>query len=633
LAGLITSISAPIRFGVFQVNLRTGELWKNGAKIKLEAQPFQILVLLLERPGELVTREELEQKLWPSGTFVDFEHSINTAVKRLREVLGDSADSPHFIETLPRRGYRFIYPVSGGRIVAAIHSTSRWWPERWVVVLLGIAAVLGILLETNFAGLRGRLLPTSAAPRIESLAVLPLENLTGKPEQKYLVDGIHDELVTQLAQISALKVISRYSVIQIRQQKAKSLREIARELGVEAVMEGTVQRAGDRIHLSVQLIRAQDDRHLWASSYECDLRDILSLQREVAREVAGEVKIQLTPREQAHLAGAHPLNPEAYELYLKGRFLLSEWGTDENIRKAISYFEDAVQKEPTYAVAHAAKSFAYLELGAALIEAVPPREVLPKAREAAQKAFELDENSAEAHEVLGFIDLAYDWDWRGAERAFRRAIELNPNYPPPYMWLSQYMNVVGRHPDAMVFIRKAQQLDPLSPHIEWSLAESSMLAGALQQSAEQCEKGLDLHPEFWPLHTMLGEIFLRQSKYDRALASLEQGVEISKRHPHALAVLGSAYALSGHRPEAQNILAELKGLSRRRYLSPANVARVYASLGDNEQALAWLEKAYNDRSSWMTRIHLWGPALGNLRADTRFQSLLRRMNLPQQEAK
>jgi TolB-like protein/DNA-binding winged helix-turn-helix (wHTH) protein/Flp pilus assembly protein TadD len=628
-----TSASGPIRFGVFQVNLHTGELWKNGNKIKLEGQPFQILALLLERPGELVTREELEQKLWAAGTFVDFEHGINTAVKRLREVLGDSADSAHFIETLPRRGYRFIFPVDGAPAVAAIRPPARSWLARWVVASLGIAAVLGILLAANFGGLRERLLPLPVAPRIESLTVLPLENLTGDPEQEYLVDGIHDELITQLAQISSLKVISRYSAIQIRQQKGKSLREIARELGVEAVIEGTVQRAGERIHLGVQLIRAQDDRHLWARSYECDLRDILSLQREVAREIAREIKVELTPREQAHLARARPLNPEAYELYLKGRFLLSQWGAQENIWKAIAYFDQAVQKEPTYAAAHAGRAFAYLQLGAALVEAVPPREILPKARAAGLKALEMDETSSEAYEVLGWIALAYDWDWEGAERAFRRAIELNPSYPPPYMWLSQYMNVAGQHQGALALIRRAQQLDPLSPHIQWSLAETSMLAGALEQSAEQCEKGLDLHPDFWPLHTLLGEIYLRQGKYDRALANLERGVEISKRHPHALSVLGSAYALAGRRPESLNILAELRKLSQRRYLSPANIARVYASLGENEQALSWLEKAYNDRSSWMTRIHLWGPALGNLPADPRFQDLLRRMNFPQQEAK
>ena len=623
-----TSASGPIHFGVFQVNLRTGELRKNGSKIKLEGQPFQILALLLERPGELVTREELEQRLWAPGTFVDFEHSINAAVKRLREVLGDSADSPHFIETLPRRGYRFIYPVDGLLPVTAVRPAAPWWLARWVVGSLGIAAVLGILLAASYSGLRGRLLPATVAPHIESLTVLPLENLTGDPEQEYLVDGIHDELITQLAQIGSLKVISRYSAIQIRQQKGKSLREIARELGVEAVMEGTVQRAGDRIHLSVQLIRAQDDRHLWAHSYECDLRDILSLQREVARQVAREIKADLTPGEQAHFASARPLNPEAYERYLKGRFLLSQWGTQENIRKAIGYFEEAVQKEPTYAAAYAATAFGYLQLAAALVEAVPPREVLPKARAAALKALELDETSSEAYEVLGWIALAYDWDWEGAERAFRRAIELNPSYPPPYMWLSQYLNVAGQHQEALALIRNAQRLDPLSPHIQWSLAETSMLAGAVEQSAEQCEKGLDLHPDFWPLHTLLGEIYLRQGKHDRALESLERGVEISKHHPHALAVLGSTYALTGRRPESLKVLAELKELSQRRYLSPANIARVYASLGENEQALTWLEKAYSERSSWMTRIHLWGPELGNLRADTRFQDLLRRMNFP-----
>ena len=623
-----TSASGPIHFGAFQVNLHTRELWKSGSKVRLEGQPFQILALLLERPGELVTREELEQKLWAPGTFVDFEHSINAAVKRLREVLGDSADRPHFIETLPRRGYRFIYPVDAVPAATLVRPAARWWLASGVVASLGIAAVLGILLAANYSGLRGRLLPVTVAPRIESLTVLPLENLTGDPEQEYLVDGIHDELITQLAQIRSLKVISRYSAIQIRQQKGKSLREIARELGVEAVMEGTVQRAGDRIHMSVQLIRAQDDRHLWAHSYECDLRDILSLQREVARQVAREIKADLTPGEQAHFASARPLNPEAYERYLKGRFLLSQWGTQENIRKAIGYFEEAVQKEPTYAAAYAATAFGYLQLAAALVEAVPPREVLPKARAAALKALELDETSSEAYEVLGWIALAYDWDWEGAERAFRRAIELNPSYPPPYMWLSQYLNVAGQHQEALALIRNAQRLDPLSPHIQWSLAETSMLAGAVEQSAEQCEKGLDLHPDFWPLHTLLGEIYLRQGKHDLALESLERGVEISRHHPHALAVLGSTYALSGRRPESLKVLAELKELSQRRYLSPANIARVYASLGENEQALTWLEKAYTERSSWMTRIHLWGPELGNLRADARFQDLLRRMNFP-----
>lgn len=393
-------------------------------------------------------------------------------------------------------------------------------------------------------------------------------------------------------------------------------------------MEGAVQRAGGRIHLSLQLIGAQDDHHLWARSYDCDLRDILSLQREIAREIAREINAELTPRKQAHLASARPLNPEAYELYLKGRFLLSKWGVQENIRKAIAYFEEAAQKEPTYASAHAGISFAYLQLGAALVEAAPPREILPKARAAAQRALELDENSPEAYEVIGLIAYNYDWDWETSKRAFLRAIELNPSYPPPYMWLSQSLNTAGQHQEALALITKAQQLDPLSQHIQWSLAETSIFADALEHSAEQCEKGLDLYPDFWPLHTLQGEIYLRQEKYDLAVASMERGVEVSKRHPHALAVLGSAYALTGRRPESLKILAELKELSHRRYLSPANIARVYASLGENDQALTWLQRTYDDRSSWMTHVHLWGPALGNLPTDPRFQDLERRMNFP-----
>ena len=501
------------------------------------------------------------------------------------------------------------------------------------VVLAGLAlSAVAVGLTWNVGGLRDRFFRPNAAASITSLAVLPLENLTGDPRQDYLADGMTEALINEFAQISTLRVISRTSVIGYK-KSGKPLPQIASELDVDGIVEGSVQRVEDRVGISVQLVHGPTDRHLWAHSYERDFRDVLSLQREVAREVTREIKVKLTPSEQAHLARAHPLNPEAYELYLKGRFLLSQWGAEENIRKAIPYFEEAVQKEPTYAAAHAGKAFAYLQLGAALVEAVPPKEILPKARAAAQKALELDEASSEAHEVVGWIALAYDWDWAAAERAFKRAIELNPSYPPPYMWQAQYLNVARRHQEALALIRQAQQLDPLSPHIQWSLAETSMLSGAVEQSAEQCEKGIDLHPDFWPFHTLLGEIYLRQREYDRSLGNLERGVEISKRHPHALAVLGSAYALSGRRRDSRKILAELRELSQRRYLSPADIARVYASLGDNGQALLWLEKAHSDRSSWMTRIHLWGPELGNLGADPRFQDLVRRMNFPQQETK
>jgi TolB-like protein/Flp pilus assembly protein TadD len=509
---------------------------------------------------------------------------------------------------------------------------SRLWQRRATIVAGSALTVLAVGLAWNVGGLRERFFRPNPVSRITSLAVLPLENLTGDPQQDYLAAGITEALINEFAQIRALRVISRTSVIGYK-NAGKSLPQIASELHVDGIVEGSVQRVEGRVSVSVQLVHGPTDRHLWAQSYERDFRDVLSLQREVAREVAREIKVDLTPKEQAHLARAHPLNPEAYELYLKGRFLMSQWGVEENIRKAISYFEGAVQKEPTYAAGHAALAFGYLELGAALVEAVPPKEILPKAREEVQKAMELDEASSEAHEMAGWIALAYDWDWARAERAFRRAIELNPSYPSPYMWLSQYLNVAGQHQEALGLIRRAQQLDPLSPHIQWSLAESAMLAGESEFSAEQCEKGIDLHPDFWPLHTLLGEIYLRQREYDRSLVSLERSVEISKRHPHALAVLGSAYALSGRRRDSRRILSELRDMSQRRYLSPADIARVYASLGENEHALFWLEKAHTDRSSWMTRIHLWGPELGNLRADPRFQGLVRRMNFPQQETK
>lgn len=576
-----------VRFGVFEVDLQSGELRKQGLKIRLQEQPLHVLAFLLDQPGQLVTREQLKQRLWPAETFVDFDHSLNAAINKLREALGDSASSPRFVETLPRRGYRFIYPVEGAP-----------------------------------AGTR-----RPAAP-ITSVAILPLANLSDDPAQDYFVDGMTDALITELAQIGALRVISRTSVMRYKGTK-KRLAEIAQALNVETVVEGAVIRAGNRVRISAQLIEAATDRHLWARSYERDVRDVIALQGELARAIAHEVQVKLTPQEQAGLTARRAVDPEAYDFYLKARFLQSQWATQENIKRAIHYYEQAIDKDATYAAAHAGLALAHLHLAAALVEGVPPLDAIPRARAAARKGLELDDTEVEAYAAHGWISAFHDWDWAAAERAFERAIELNPSHAPAHMHLAHYSNAVGRHQEALALMKKARQLDPLSAHVLWSLPQGHIHVGALDQAVEECQKGIDLHPDFWPLHTLLGNIYVWRGSYDRALASLQGGVELSKRHPHALAMLGSAHALSGRRQEALEIVTELRDLSQRRYFSPAEVAWVYASLGETELALVGLEEAYTERSSWMTRLRLLGPVLGDLPSDPRFQDLLRRMNFPQ----
>jgi TolB-like protein/Flp pilus assembly protein TadD len=581
------SASGPrvVRFGVFEVDVRLGELRRQGLKIRLQEQPLQVLALLLAQPGQLVTRDELRQRLWPGDTFVDFDHSLNTAINKLREALGDSASRPHFIETLPRRGYRFVYPVEPA------------------------------------AGQ-----PPRRKTAIASIAVLPLANLSGDPAEEYFVDGMTDALITELAQIGLLRVISRTSVMRFK-GVTRSLPEVARELNVEAVVEGSVTRSGDRVRISTQVIEAASDRHLWARSYERDVRDVIALQGDLARAIAHEIRRELSPGDGTE-RGARHVEPEAYDLFLRARFLSFQWATPDNVRRAIHYYEQAIARDPGYATAYAGLAQAQLHLAAALVEGVSPREILSGARATVRKALELDATDAEAHFVLGWISAFHEWDWGAGERAFRRAIELNPSHAGAHMHLGHYSNIAGRHDDALTFLKKARELDPLSAHVLWSLPQGYLHFGDLDRAVDECGKGLDLFADFWPLHTLLGGMFVWRGQIDSAMTSLETGVELSKRHPHALAMLGSAHALAGRRGPALAIAKELSELSRRRYFSPAEIAFVHASLGDLATALTCLEQAYEERSPWMTRLRLLGPALGSLPSHPRFQELVRRMRFP-----
>ena len=566
--------SGTVRFAAFELDFRASELRKQGIKVKLQEQPFQILQVLLQRPGEIITREELQQKIWPSDTFVDFDHGLYNAIKRLREALGDSADTPRFVETLSRRGYRFV-----GKI------------------------------ECD-------------APQMRSLAVLPLENLSRDPEQEYFAEGLTEALITALAKIGELRVVSRTSAMRYKGVH-KPLREIARELEVDAIVEGTVLRAGRRVRITAQLIDAAKEAHLWAESYERDLRNVLALQSEVAQAIAREIRVKLTPVDQARFAHTHSVDPEAYEAYLQGRY---HWNrrSGEAGGKAIQSFQTAIAKDPTYAEAYA--GLADCLTGLSAWGFVPAEQGCGKAKGLAQKALELDHSSAEAHASLAFASM-YDYDFLTAEKEFERSIELNPRYAPAHEWFGLHLSVMGRYEEAYTELKRAIRLDPHSSIIHWILGQVYLFSHRYNQATDQFGKTIELDPNFAPAHGGLGWSYIYQALHEPAIAALQKGVELSQSAPTYVAVLGEAYAAAGRSDEALKIMEQLKELAKQRYVSPYFVSRIYAALGKKDDALGWLEIGYRERATNMIYLQI-DPRLDDLRSDPRFQDLVRRMNFP-----
>ena len=612
------------RFGVFELDLRAGEVRKNGVKVKLQEQPFQILAMLLERPGEVVTREELRQKLWPEGTFVDFEHGLNAAVNRLRDALGDSPDNPRFVETIPRRGYRFIAPVEGAgmpspRLPATlVRPRLAWWIG---LALPGLAvAVLAVLLGFNVAGLRGRLLGGVALGEITAIAVLPLENLSRDPAEDPFVDGMTEELITALSKIGALKVISRTSAMRYKGTD-KPLPEIARELGVDAVIEGSVLRAGDQVRITAQLIHAATDETLWAESYERDLRDVLALQSEVARAISREIRAAVTREEEARLASGRSVNPEAYEAYLKGRYFWNK-GTPEGFKKALEYFQRAIEIDPSYAPAYAGLGDAYFDLALEGLPAAEPevrREAREKSRAAVRKALEIDGTLSEAHVSLASIRFYFDWDWSGAESAFKRAIELNPSNALAHQWYSDFLSAMGRHEEAIEEAKRAEVLDPLSPLASNVLGAAFYFARQYDQAIQQHRKTLELDATFLPALGRLGNAYLQKGLHEEALAAWQKMEYLSGNEE-----LAKAYAELDLRDALHTWLEQAKGPSLA--ASPGAIARIHAFLGEKDEAFAWLEKAYQEHEFVTLKV---SPMLDPLRSDPRLQSLLRRMKFPE----
>ncbi len=588
-------VSSPhlIRFGLFEVDTRSGELRRQGSKVNLQEQPFQALVLLLERSGEVVTREELNKRLWPEDTFVDFERGLNKAINKLRAALRDDAEKPCFIETLPQHGYRFIAPLEGAlpwspldsadqaapavnqeavdlmveKPAAEIPESSGTRPQRRTLWLafLACAFLVVFLVGFNAGGLRQRLWGSPDPSAIRSLAVLPLENLSHDPGREYFADGMTEALTTELAQISALKVISHTSVVQFKGTK-KSLPQIAQELGVDAVVEGAVQRSGDKVGITVQLIHAPSDRHLLAKSYQRGLRDVLALQREVAQAITDEIKAKLTPPEKARLARARPINSEAYENYLRGRFLLSTQG-DVEARKGMAYFQRAIQKDPNYALAYAGLAESYITLSQPWNGDLTPQEALPQAEAAARKALEIDDSLGEAQLALARVSL-YHWDWPAAEKEYRKALELNPNDAMAHGWYGEYLEAMARNEEAIVELRRAIALDPLNSNHVTHLGSVFYHARQYDQGIREFQKALGLEPDMIYAHQALGWVYEQKKMYREAIAEQEKGVNLTNRDAFAVASLGMVLGESGRKREARKLLEELQERSKQRYISP-----------------------------------------------------------------
>jgi TolB-like protein/tetratricopeptide (TPR) repeat protein len=498
-------------------------------------------------------------------------------------------------------------------------------------VAFGIAGLIVVsfvvaLLSMNPGGLRERIVGGAEPGRIDSLAVLPLENLGGNPEQEYFADGMTEALITDLAKIGGLKVISRTSAMRYKGVE-KPLPEIANELNVDAVVEGSVLRSGDRVRIMVQLIDAATDQHLWAETYERELRDVLTLQREVARAVATGVRIRLTPGEETHLAAAEVVNPEAYEAYLRGRYYWNK-RTVDGLEKSIDYFQQAIQADPNYALAHAGLADAYVILGANDYGVLRPREAMTRAEAASATALRLDETLGEAHASLAISRFSFEWDWLEAETRYKRAIELNPNYATAHHWYAIFLAAMGRHEEAVAEIQKARELDPLSLIINANTGWILYLARQNDRAVEQFLKTLEMDYNSGVARTYLGLAYEQMGDYDKAITEFRGAIAQSESSPPLLSALGHAYAVSGERAEARKLLRQLEGRSNKEYVPPHLIARLCAGLGEMDESVDWLEKAYDERVGDLVFLKV-DPVYDGLRSHPRFQDLVRRMNFPE----
>ncbi len=617
-----------IRFGPFELDLRAEEVRKDGLNLKLHGQPTKVLAMLLEHPGDVVTREELKKRLWQDDTFVDFDHSLNTAINKIREALRDSAESPKYVETIPRRGYRFIASVEA---VAGIVPGQGGRPQRtplrrWAgMAFAGVALIAAVLVGLNVAGLRVRVLKGVGAVRepplrIESIAVLPLENLSRDPEQEYFADGMTDELITNLSKVRALRVISRTTAMHYKGSK-KTLPEIAGELNVDAVVESSVLRSGNRVRITANLLHAPTDRHLWAETYESEMRDVLMLQSEVTRAISHEIQVQLTPQEQMRLGASRKIDPGAYEAYLRG---LAEWNR-LRFHQALSYFQQAAARDPDYAPAHVGLADCYFKL--ADMGGEPPVEMFAKSKAAALRAISLDSTLGEPHALLGIVTLYADWDWAAAEGELQRGLALSPNYSLAHEWYGAYLLAVNRLDEATAEERKAVALDPAGRITNAALALVYLHTHQYDRSLAVGQRMSTLFPDWGAGRWFQAESYLQKGMFDETVREYLKAKAMNGDKPEEVAAFEQAYAKSGIRGFWKEEVQSLKATPAGQPASAYDLAVDLALLGDKDRAFESLGTAYKARDGMMPWFRS-DPRLASLHLDPRFKDLVRRMNFP-----
>jgi TolB-like protein/DNA-binding winged helix-turn-helix (wHTH) protein/Flp pilus assembly protein TadD len=616
-------------FGPFRLDPLKRRLTSEGEPVRLAPKALELLLVLVEASGRTVEKDELLEKVW-AGTIVE-ENNLNQAITALRKSLGDSRQDSQYIATVPGLGYRFVAEVkrvddvpAQRREVAMEEAAKSFPPSRGKIFRYALLILAPLIVAVLAYALYTRETPPTVA--VSSIMVLPLENLSGDPEQEYFADGITDALIGDLARIGGLHVISRTSSMHYKGTK-KSLPEIAREIKVDAVVEGTVQRSGGRVVIRAQLIHAATDRHLWVRDYEREMRDVLDLQSEIAQAIAREVQIKLTPDEQARFTSRHPVRPKAFDEYLQGRYLYWNKRTEENLNKAIGHFQNAVKEDPNFAQAHVGLADCYNALGTVQVGALPPGEARRQAEQAASKALELDPALAEAHTALGYSK-HYNWDWAGAEQDLKRAIELNQNYANAHNFYAGYLMCRGRAEDSIAASNRARELDPFSLSI--SVQRGFLLENARRydEAIAQLRSVVEMDPNHYQAYWTLGHTYAAKGQFEDAIKAAEKAVDLSERVPGALGILGLAYGLAGRKADANKVLNELLKLNETRYVTPAALVNVYIGLGDKEKAFEWLERAYQERSNYLGYLKVF-PIVDPLRSDPRFADLIRRIGLPQ----
>jgi TolB-like protein/DNA-binding winged helix-turn-helix (wHTH) protein/Tfp pilus assembly protein PilF len=631
------------KFGPFELRCRTRELYKQGIRLKLRPQPMQVLRILAERAGDVVTREELHELLWAKETFVDFEHGLNTSIKELRATLNDSANAPRYVETLPKLGYRMIVPVKTERTGVAAETASakagmvtsaapgvedtgtpagarprgsRFW--IWAIAAgVAVALLLGIAGYVRWWHMQAQ---QPAASRRLMLAVLPFENLTGDQAQEYFADGLTEEMIAQLGHIDAEKlgVIARTSVVRYK-GSGQLLQSIGRDLGVQYVLEGSVRRDADKVRVSAQLIRVGDQSPVWGKQYDRELSNVLALQGEIAQEIAGEIRLSLDGTKNSQNASKHQTTPEAYDLYLRGLYFWHGRST-EGLQRATEYFQQAVEKDPQYARAYAGLADSYALLGEYILR--PPSEVMPKARAAALRAIELDPTLAEGHASLAVVAQNYDWDWKLVEAEYKKAIELDPNYATAHHWYAESLALTGRFDEAIAEIERARQLDPLSLIVAADRGAIFYFARRYDQAIEQFRSVLEMDPGFGRGH-IIALAYLQKGMNAEALQQAEKW-DREEKGPWNVMMLAYISGGVGKAEEARAATVELEKMYRAGKADAIMMTSAYIGEKNSEKAIEMLQKAY-ERHTISTALKV-DAMFDPLRGDARFRELLRRMN-------